>query len=56
MAAGIKPFVPETDPLWANEGIFIENGAMMIGPGGLQNLREIQAKTRSQKMTTGKTL
>ena len=56
MAAGIKPFIPETDPFWANDGIFIENGAMGMGAGGLQNLREIQAKTRSQKMTAGKTI
>ncbi len=40
MAVGIKPLIPETDQFWANEGI-IENGAMMMGAGGLQNLREI---------------
>jgi hypothetical protein len=35
MAAGIKPVIPETDPIWANDGMFIENGVMGMGPGGL---------------------
>jgi hypothetical protein len=35
MAAGIKPVIPETDPIWTNDGMFIENGVMGMGPGGL---------------------
>jgi hypothetical protein len=47
---GIRPEIPELDTLWATDGTLglNENGGVMI-PGGIA-MRELHAKTRSQKL------